>query len=179
MRVIAGKYRGKCLEAPSGDSVRPTTDRIKETMFNILQCYTPSAIVLDLFAGSGALGIEALSRGAEFVDFVDVSENSLIYVRKNLKGIDEKTYKVSKADFKAFLNSCEKKYDLIFIDAPYKGEIGQNAVSQVIELDLLNDGGMLVYEHATDNVIEFKDEKYNIRTKKMGNTTAEFIVKLC
>ncbi|MGN0796180.1 MAG: 16S rRNA (guanine(966)-N(2))-methyltransferase RsmD [Christensenellales bacterium] len=178
MRVIAGKYRGKCLNAPSGDSVRPTTDRIKETIFNILQPYTESSVVLDLFAGSGALGIEALSRGAEFVDFVDVSEGSLSYVRQNLKGIDEKTYKVIKSDYRSFLNSTEKKYDLVFIDAPYKGDMGQNAVKTVVELDLLNECGMIVYEHATENAFELCDEQYSQRTKKMGNTTAEFIERL-
>lgn len=178
MRVIAGKYRGKCLVAPKNDSVRPTTDRIKETVFNILQPYTLSSKVLDLFAGSGALGLEALSRGAEFADFVDVSEGSLIFVRQNLKGVDEKTYKVTKSDYRAFLNSCDKKYDLIFIDPPYKGDMGHNAVNTVIELDLLNECGMIVFEHATEDEFKICDKRYNQRTKKMGNTTAEFIERL-
>lgn len=179
MRVISGKYRFKRLYAPEGDSVRPTTDRIKETIFNVLQGYVLDSIVLDLFAGSGALGIEALSRGAAFADFVDVSANSLKFVNLNLEGVDKSTYNVSKSDFLAYLNFCDKKYDVIFVDAPYKSDMGQKAVDCIIERDILADGGVIVFEHDTKTpYVPTDTNNYKIKTKEMGNTTAEFIEKL-
>ncbi len=179
MRVISGKYRFKRLYAPEGDSVRPTTDRIKETIFNVLQGYVLDSVVLDLFAGSGALGIEALSRGAAFADFVDVSANSLKFVNLNLENVDKTTYAVSKSDFLAFLNFCDKKYDIVFIDAPYKSDMGQKAVECVMENELLNDGGVIVFEHDTKTpYVPTDTANYKIKTKVMGNTTADFIEKV-
>ena len=102
MRVVAGRYRGKKLLSPADDSVRPTTDRIKETVFNILQWEVEGARVLDLFAGSGALGIECLSRGAEEVVFVDKSPSSVALIKENLKGI-QGNFRVVTADFAGVL----------------------------------------------------------------------------
>ena len=152
MRVVAGKYRGKNLASPKDESVRPTTTRIKETLFNVLQGYVSGATVLDLFAGSGALGIECISRGASDVTFVDRSKDSIALVYQNLKGIDG-NYKVVNADFSSALRSSYvsgKKFDLIFLDPPYATNLAELAIELIIQLDLLNEDGIIVFEHGAE-----------------------------
>lgn len=176
MRVIAGKYKGRRLNSPSDENVRPTTDRIKETLFNVLQSDIPDAVVLDLFAGSGALGIESLSRGAEEVIFVDKSKDSINLIRDNLKGMDG-NYKITQADFLSALRNFDKKFDVIFIDPPYASGLGEMAVDAVLDKGLLADGGVIVYEHGFENEFSTDRDKIRVRTKKMGTVTAEFIRK--
>lgn len=175
MRVIAGKYRGKRLTAPKGDNVRPTTDRIKETVFNILQFKIAGARCLDLFAGTGALGIECLSRGAEFVLFSDKSPESVSFINENLSGIDG-NYKVVTGDFLGVLRTLDEKMDIIFVDPPYNSKLGQIAIEYITEKGLLEEDGIIYYEHGDE--IQFVAPKgYKTRTKKMGYTIGEFITK--
>lgn len=177
MRVVAGKYRGKNLISPKDESVRPTTTRIKETLFNVLQGYVYDAVVLDLFAGSGALGIECISRGAKDVTFVDRSKDSVSLVYQNLKGIDG-NYKVVNADFSSALRSsyvAGKKFDLIFLDPPYATDFAELAIEIIISLDLLSDDGIIVFEHGAEKTYQISDARFKQRTKKMGTVTAEFI----
>ena len=176
MRVVAGRYRGKKLLSPADDSVRPTTDRIKETVFNILQWEVEGARVLDLFAGSGALGIECLSRGAEEVVFVDKSPSSIVLIKENLKGI-QGNFRVVTADFAGVLRSGESKFDIVFIDPPYKSGLGELAVNAVFDNGRLAEGGVVVYEHSTELPYECKREDVKVRTKVMGSVTVEFIRK--
>ncbi len=177
MRVVAGKYRGKNLASPKDDRVRPTTTRIKETLFNVLQGYSQDAAVLDLFAGSGALGIECISRGAKEVVFVDNSKDSIELVRKNLQGIDG-NFKVVNSDFSGVLRNAYvtgKKFDMIFVDPPYASGLGELALGLIFDLDLLADGGVVVFEHGAEKTYEVSDKRYKQRTKKMGTVVAEFI----
>ena len=179
MRVVAGKYRGKNLASPKDDSVRPTTTRIKETIFNVLQGWVDGAVVLDLFAGSGALGIECISRGASEVTFVDRSKESIALVYQNLKGIDG-NYKVVNTDFSSVLRSSYvggKKYDLIFLDPPYATSLAELAIDTIIELNLLSDDGMIVFEHGAEKTYSLDDKRFKQRTKNMGTIVAEFISK--
>lgn len=176
MRVVAGRYRGRKLTPPSDDSVRPTTDRIKETVFNILQWDVEGARVLDLFAGSGALGIECLSRGAAEVVFADKSPASVALIRQNLKGI-EGSYRVLTADFTGVLRSGEDKFDLIFIDPPYKSGLGELAVDAAFNLGRVAEGGTVVYEHSSELPFKCAREDIKVRTKVMGSVTVEFIRK--
>mgnify|MGYP000566945236 FL=1 len=177
MRVVAGKYRGKNLASPKDDRVRPTTTRIKETLFNVLQGYSHDAVVLDLFAGSGALGIECISRGAKEVVFVDNNKDSIELVRKNLQGIDG-NFKVVNSDFSGVLRNAYvtgKKFDMIFVDPPYASGLGELALGLIFDLDLLADGGIIVFEHGAEKTYEVSDKRYKQRTKKMGTVVAEFI----
>lgn len=177
MRVVAGKYRGKNLASPKDDRVRPTTTRIKETLFNVLQGYSRDAVVLDLFAGSGALGIECISRGAKEVVFVDNNKDSIELVRKNLQGIDG-NFKVVNSDFSGVLRNAYvtgKKFDMIFVDPPYASGLGELALGLIFDLDLLADGGVIVFEHGAEKTYEVSDKRYKQRTKKMGTVVAEFI----
>lgn len=177
MRVVAGKYRGKNLASPKDDRVRPTTTRIKETLFNVLQGYSQDAVVLDLFAGSGALGIECISRGAKEVTFVDNSKDSVELVRKNLQGIDG-NFKVVNSDFSGVLRNAYvtgKKFDMIFVDPPYASGLGELALGMIFDLDLLDKDGVVVFEHGAEKTYEVSDSRYKQRTKKMCTVVAEFI----
>lgn len=175
MRVVAGKYRGRKLFSPPDDNVRPTTDRIKETVFNILAFQIDGTRVLDLFAGSGALGIECISRGASEVVFADKAQTSIDLVRKNLKGIDGK-YSVLFGDYLKVLGSIKGQFDLIFIDPPYDGNMGETAINYIIEHNILASNGTIYFEHSKDKTFVAPDG-YKTRTKPMGYTVAEFIKK--
>lgn len=177
MRVVAGLYKGRNLCAPEGLAVRPTTTRIKETLFNVLQAQIPDAVVLDLFAGSGALGIEALSRGAQEVTFVDKNRDSIACVQKNLNGM-KGDVKVVLQDWQTFLRSValrSKQFDIVFLDPPYASGFGEIAIEIIISSNLLRRDGVIVFEHGADKDFVLKNDLYKVRTKKMGGITAEFI----
>ncbi len=147
MRVISGSARGTKLFCPEGMDVRPTHDRVKEAVFSMLQNQLYGALVLDLFAGTGALGIEALSRGAKEAVFVDRAESSLKLVEANL----EKTHlkekaKVTKSDYHSFLQNTNLKFDLIFLDPPYHEDFLEKALALIAEKKLLAPGGMIYCE---------------------------------
>ena len=174
MRIVAGKYRGKRLYSPSDDAVRPTTDRIKETVFNIIQWDVAGARVLDLFAGSGALGIECISRGAEEVVFVDRSPSSIALIKENLKGI-EGNYRVVGADFLGVLRAGSDKFDLIFVDPPFRSGLGETAVCAALDSQRLAEGGTIVYEHSTELPFVPTRDDITVRTKRMGTVTVDFV----
>lgn len=145
MRVISGKYRGMNLCSPKGGGVRPTADRVKESLFNILAARVAGARTLDLFCGSGSLGIECLSRGCAFARLNDLSPESALCARKNLSKLGESNYLLTISDFRACLAEGER-YDLIFIDPPYASESGAQALGIIGADKLLLSGGVAVYE---------------------------------
>lgn len=147
MRVISGTAKGTRLESLEGDKTRPTLDRVKEALFNIIQNDVMDAYVLDLFSGSGALGIEALSRGAKFCVMADKSSDAIKVISKNLQKTRlEENAKIVKNDYIKTLNSLNQKFDVIFIDPPYAENIAVNAVEHIIKLDLLAEDGVIVLE---------------------------------
>lgn len=147
MRVISGSSRGKKLLSPADYSVRPTLDRVKESVFNMISFSVPNAYVLDLFAGSGALGIEALSRGAKSAVFVDKSDDSLHIVKENLSltSLSDKSQCVL-SGFDEYLKKCETQFDLIFLDPPYAEGLLDEALRLIYDGKLLSDGGYIVCE---------------------------------
>lgn len=145
MRVIAGKHRGRVLASFTGEDVRPTADRVKESVFQILAPRLVGARVLDLFCGSGALGIESLSRGAREAVFNDASKESLALLEKNLKRTGERGT-VTNYDFRTCLMKSEGKFDLIFSDPPYKQSYLAEILSAVQSNFLLAEGGLVVHE---------------------------------
>lgn len=151
MRVISGTARGTNLETLEGNNTRPTLDRVKEALFNIIQCDILDAKVLDLFAGSGALGIEALSRGARSCIMCDKSYEAIQIINKNIKKTHlEGKAKVIKNDYKKTLELLQgQKFDVIFIDPPYALDIAVNSIKAIIEFNLLADDGIIILE--TDN----------------------------
>ncbi len=183
MRVISGLSRGTRLESIDSDSTRPTLDRIKENIFNIIQNDIRDTIVLDLFAGSGALGIEALSRGAEKAVFCDIDRKDILYLNKNL----EKTRLKDKAqvfnkDYNVLLNSLNEKFDLIFLDPPYKTDYGCEAIKLILKNNLLNDNGQIILEtddeHRIANSLNDIHEIKIINQKKYGRVSIFIIKKL-
>ena len=144
MRVITGTARGRKLCEPKDMSVRPTADMVKEAVFSIVQFDVPGRRVLDLFAGTGQLGIEALSRGARECVFVDNAPQSLALVRKNL-ALCGFSGEVVRADARSYLARCGK-FDLVFIDPPYHAGLYDDVLDAVFQFDILNDGGILLVE---------------------------------
>ena len=160
---------------PCDQSVRPTTDRIKETVFNILSSrYGIGARVLDLFCGSGALGIEALSRGAEYVAFVDKSAQSIRLTQKNLQGIRE-SYELFHTDYRIALSRFTQAFDLILLDPPYADGREEETVRLIEERRLLADGGVIFIEHSRENNLLNMPQSFIIDTRNCGNTSISFL----
>lgn len=145
MRIIAGKHRGRVLAEFQGKEIRPTSDRVKESLFSILQNRIAGARVLDLFCGSGALGLECLSRGAAEIVFNDISRDSLTVLKKNLSLLKESAV-VCNYDYATYLKRAEGKFDLIFIDPPYAQDCCVKALSLIGERNLLSTEGLVIYE---------------------------------
>ena len=147
MRVITGKARGILLKTPDGMATRPTADRVKEAMFSIIQFDILGAKVLDLFGGTGQLGIEALSREAKSAVFVDEREDACKLIRENLKRTKlEKDARVIRSDYANFLKNCAEQFDIIFLDPPYAEVFLENSLNLITEIDILQSGGIIVVE---------------------------------
>lgn len=172
MRVITGKARGVLLKTPEGMLTRPTSDRVKEALFSIVNFDLPGANVLDLFAGTGQLGIEALSRGAKHAVFVDAREDACKIVRENLRRTKlENEAKVVRGDYLDYLRRCKEKYDIILLDPPYAEVFLENALKCITEIDILQSGGIIVTERPVEKELSLVFEGYT-RSKdyKYGNT---------
>ncbi len=161
MRVISGTARGRRLAEPKDMSIRPTTDKVKESIFNIVQFDIEGRRVLDLFAGTGQLGIEALSRGAASVTFVDEGSQAIKLMNENLKTCGFSA-QVIKGSSLSFLSSCGK-FDLIFVDPPYDSTLAELALKQIIQFDILSDGGIIIFETMRETVLTPPKEPYFIR----------------
>ena len=147
MRVITGSARGMALKAPKGMDTRPTMDQVKEGIFSAIQFEVEGRRVLDLFAGSGQMGIEALSRGAKSAVFVDMREDACKVVRENLaKTRLEQNARVVRADYLSYLASARKTFDLIFLDPPYAEVFLENSLKRISEIDILSDSGIIITE---------------------------------
>lgn len=145
MRVISGSARGRRLEALEGNDVRPTTDKVKESIFNIIQFRIEGRRFLDLFAGSGQMGIEAISRGAKQAVFIEQSRKALSVLKKNIASVRfEEESKVINTDAKAFLSTNREKFDIAFLDPPYNKGILQDVLPLVAEN--MNKGGLIICE---------------------------------
>ncbi len=161
MRVITGKARGVQLKTPDGMLTRPTTDRVKEALFSIIQFDIPGAQVLDLFGGTGQLGIEALSRGAKSAVFVDQREDACKLIRENLKRTRlEREGRVVRGDYLDYLKRCKEKFDIIFLDPPYAEVFLENALKCITEIDILQSGGIIVTERPVGKELPFEFDGY-------------------
>lgn len=175
MRVISGIYKGKKLEGFDIDGTRPTMDRVKESLFASIQNYVKGSVVLDLFAGSGALGIEALSNGSlecTFVDHNNIVINILKKNTMNMKGV-----KILKSDYKEALSNFKlnnNKFDLIILDPPYKLNLINECLGLIYKYELLNLNGIIVCEYETE-VLNF--DKYDIIKEKKYSSKCITIYK--
>jgi 16S rRNA (guanine966-N2)-methyltransferase len=174
MRVIAGKYRGKRLAEPDNRAIRPTTDRVKEALFGAIQFDVAGATFLDLFSGSGALGIEALSRSAEHVTFVENDRNAVVLLRKNLENLDE-NYTVISSDFKLALSRLkDAAFDIVVMDPPYAAGFYKPAMQLLAENNVVCEDGMVILEVASDKEETDFEGFLKVKTKKYGNTCLWF-----
>ncbi len=154
MRVISGSARGTKLFSLEGNHTRPTTDRVKEAMYSIINFYISGSVVLDLFSGSGALGIEALSRGAKECYFVENDKSAMSVVNKNI----EKTHLTENArvifsDYKTFLENTNVQFDVILLDPPYNKFMCDQALKIILDKNLLSNGGIIVCETEAEEAI--------------------------
>ena len=172
MRVITGKARGVQLKTPDGMLTRPTTDRVKEALFSIINFDIPGAKVLDLFGGTGQLGIEALSRGAKSVVFVDAREDACKLIKENLKRTKlEQDGRIVRSDYLDYLKRCREQYSIIFLDPPYAEVFLENALKQITEIDILQSDGIIVTERPLGKELPWEFEGFT-RSKdyKYGKT---------
>lgn len=169
MRVITGKARGVALKTPDGMLTRPTTDRVKEALFSIIHFDVPNAVVLDLFGGTGQLGIEALSRGAKKAVFVDQRQEACDLIKENLRRTKlSQDAQVVRSDYMQYLNRCRESFDIILLDPPYAEVFLENALKCITEIDILHSGGIIVTERPLGKELPYefpgftrsKDYKY-------------------
>ena len=151
MRVISGLARGRKLKEPQGLDTRPTTDKVKESLFNIIQFELEGRRVLDLFAGTGQLGLEALSRGAEHCTFVDQRREAAALVKENIRlcRFEDRT-RVAQEEAQWFLRSCGERFDVIFLDPPYKTDLLNQCIEKIAAFDILREHGIIVCESGAD-----------------------------
>ena len=179
MRVIAGIAKGTKLNSIEDLSTRPTLDRVKEPLFSIIQNYLEEAEVLDLFAGSGALGIESLSRGSKHATFCDKSFKSIQMLKENIKRtrMEEKSTIINQ-DYKKCLEQVERTFDIIFIDPPYQANVAVDAIKRILSLNLLAKEGIIILETDEDKrdlkeLEEVDLEVYDVR--KYGRVKLIFL----
>jgi 16S rRNA (guanine966-N2)-methyltransferase len=174
MRIIAGDFRGRLLESVPDLSVRPTTGRAKQTIFDILtnRIVFDDLEVLDLFAGSGSLGLEAISRGVKSVTFIDKSRKSLEVLEKNVASLGcESQCSVYQADVFWYLKNMKRAYDLVFVDPPYKLENIDLLPNAIYDSGAVRHGSYVVMEHSRESMIDLNEQKYEILKKPFGQTT--------
>ena len=169
MRIIAGDYKGRKLETPRDNDIRPTTDKVKEAMFSILIPYLEDAYCCDLFAGTGSLGLEALSRGARFCQFSDKEREAVSIIKTNIDKCNAKEYsRLLHGDYMKALKKLEEKVDVFFVDPPYKENLYIKCLTAIDTLDLLNDDGIIIVEHEKSesmpdnigNLVKRKERNY-------------------
>jgi 16S rRNA (guanine(966)-N(2))-methyltransferase RsmD len=179
VRIISGEHKGRRLVGGKAAGLRPTSDRVKESIFNVLQKEVAGRRILDLFAGAGTLGIEALSRGAESVTFVDATASSLKVLRKNLQdlGVQDRST-ILRLDGVKALNRLKEEFHLIFADPPYLEGFPQRIVDSVAQSEVLEANGILILEHHKKERFSFPEQKLSLlKQKRFGDTVISFLLK--
>lgn len=155
MRIIAGDFKGRKLFTPKDNRIRPTTDKVKESVFSMAAPYLEDSVVIDLFSGTGNLGLEALSRGALRCYFGDKSRESMELTRQNISHCRQEDHAVTiLGDYEYVLRKIPEKVDLVFLDPPYKKGLIQDCFALISELSLLSQEGIIVAEHGTKELLE-------------------------
>ena len=180
MRVISGKYKGRKLLGYDNENTRPTMDRVKESLFASIQNYIKDSVVLDLFAGTGALGIEALSMGAKSAYLVDRDKKAYNIINNNINNIGIDNCNILNMDYIEALKYYDKeniKFDIIFLDPPYNSNYIEKSIELISKYNLLNDNGIIIVENDNVNRIIF-DEKYKTIKEKKYKDKWVVILKL-
>lgn len=171
MRIISGRARSRKLKSIQGTGTRPTLDRVKEAIFNILAPVLPDSKCLDLFAGFGGLGLEAISRGAAAVIFLENNYRNVKVIRENIELCDfREEAQVKNMDVFKYLNDCNKNFDLIFMDPPYGKGLVNKTISLISDGEFLSNKGLLIAEHHKNEDIEKLFKLTIIKEKVYGDT---------
>ena len=178
MKIISGKYKGRVLKGFDITGTRPTMDRVKESLFGTIQSYVPGSVVLDLFAGSGNLGIEALSEGASFAYLVDSNSKAIKVIKENINNIGITDIEVIHSDYKEALKYFNNKFDLIFLDPPYNTDYIEKSIKLIEDNNLLNDDGIIVCESDIIDKIIYSDVFKKVKEKKYGDKYIVLLQKL-
>ncbi|MBQ2639330.1 MAG: 16S rRNA (guanine(966)-N(2))-methyltransferase RsmD [Bacilli bacterium] len=182
MKVISGKYKGRKLLGYNIDGTRPTMDRVKESLFASIQDYVKDSIILDLFSGSGSLGIESLSMGSKYAYLNDKSSEAYNIIKKNIESINIKDYKLSKLDYKRALKEYYDnniKFDIIFLDPPYKSEYIKNSIDLITKYKLLNKEGIIVIESSSIDKISYNKDYIVVKEKKYKDKLVVILKYIC
>jgi 16S rRNA (guanine(966)-N(2))-methyltransferase RsmD len=180
MRIITGSAKGIRLKTLEGEATRPTSERVKEAIFSSLSLKLRDATVLDLFAGSGAFGIEALSRGSKFCYFNDLGKPQYKIISKNISSIGIKNASVSNLDYLKCLECLKqlnKQFDIVFVDPPYAMDVYNQIVDFLIENDMLTSDAILVLESNKELNLHKYEETFGIKVKKYGYSIVSFLRK--
>lgn len=182
MRVIAGSARRLLLKTPEGMDTRPTTDRIKETLFNMLMPYLPGAVFVDLFSGSGGIGIEALSRGAAKAYFVESNQKAIACITDNIEHthFTDKAVILKQDVFAAIRGSIKDKADVIFLDPPYNQEYDKRVLALLKDADFVTEDTLIVVEAALKTDFDYVQELgFTIEKEKCYKTSKHVFVRKC
>lgn len=179
LRVISGKAKGRKLKCPSGKAIRPTSDMVKESLFNIIGADIYNSRFLDLFSGTGSIGIEALSRGANICYFVEKVYNNIKYINDNIKLLDStdnaKVLHMDVLDALYYFSKNDIKFDIIYIDPPYYKNLYVEPLNKISEYKLLDSYGYIIVEHHKNDILNDKYENLQkVRVRKYGETVLTF-----
>ena len=179
MKIISGSLKGRVLEGFNLEGTRPTMDRVKESLFAMIQNNIHNSTCLDLFSGSGNLGIEAISQGANKSYLADFNKKAIKVIRSNLNkfGISDKCV-VIYGDFKKVLKEIDTKFDIIFLDPPYKTNYIEEAIKLISDNDLLNNNGLIICESDSLEKIIYSSEYSMIKDKKYGDKYVVILRKM-
>jgi 16S rRNA (guanine966-N2)-methyltransferase len=182
MKVISGTLKGRNILGYDIDGTRPTMDRVKESLFGMIQNNIPNSTVLDLFSGSGNLGLEALSEGASLAVLVDQNKKAIDTINKNIKNIGISSVKVLWMDYKKALDTLQEEniqFDVIFLDPPYKTDYIENSIKKITENNLLNEEGIIICESDNLNKIIYPNNYKSVKEKKYGDKYIVILKKIC
>lgn len=167
IRIIAGIYKGRFLKVPDSKVTRPTMDKVRQAIFNAIKDKSSNSVCLDLFAGSGAMGLEAISRGASKVYFNDKDRGTFMTMKENILslGLDESKYVMCQSDYRLFIKKySDVKFDLVFLDPPYRFNINDTIIDELVRRDMLSKDAYIVSEQEKENKqiegFEMKEYKY-------------------
>lgn len=172
MKIISGIYKGRKIEGYNIDGTRPTMERVKESLFAMIQNNIKDSVVLDLFSGSGNLGIEALSQGADYAYLADNNKKAISYIKNNLKNINISNAEVIISDYKKtleYLGNKNIKCDLIFLDPPYDTNYIEESIKLIEKYQLLNNSGLIICENNNLDRIIYSNKYTPVKEKKYGD----------
>ena len=174
MRIIAGKFKGMVLNTFDAENIRPTADRVRESIFNKIQFLVKDAVVLDLFGGTGAMSLEFVSRGAKTVITCDNNKSSEKLIKSNFAKAKTNP-KLLMGNYWDLLDGMNNKFDIIFLDPPFATDFGEKAIDKIIEKDLIDPNGLIIFEHSIDKNIEYSSKVELVDTKKYGTIVVDYL----